>query len=294
MSIVMTEESKQKDLPCSKCGSSTSHDIKASYFKNGGNEDLDENYMIVQCRGCKKISFCSIVYHYDHVYPHSYTEWGEPEMERIEDVNIYPRFIEGHCELDGLSNVPSSVRDVYNESLIAIREGAKNLSCIGLRKTIEVICNDLKIEDKCLDAKINKLADRYIISQGEKRYLREVQFWGNDAAHTTRKLGDEQIRTILKIIEHLIDSVYVIDAETKENLNTVVTEFEDFKRVLVECLKGYSCGEEYPLEKFFGKEYRRVKDCYQKFEGQLIAEIQAGDFVELTIGKKKGHFILNK
>jgi len=277
----MTKELKPVKSPCSRCGRSTLHDIKCLHTEDGGDEyHCAIHYMVIQCRGCENTSFRYVFRDFESAYPVSDNEWDVPET-----IQTYPKFIKDHHELDGTDYVPDIVKEVYEESLTAIQEGAGILAGLGLRGTIEAICNDRGITGKNLEIRIARLATQGLISQKDAERLHAIRFLGNDAAHDIKKPNQRQIVVALRIIEHLITTVYILDAEAKGKLDTIVTEFDEFKKLLGKNLKNYSIGEEYPLAKFMGKDVRRMQGALSQLESQLILEISAGNFQKLSIGK---------
>jgi hypothetical protein len=236
--------------------------------------------MVIQCRGCEKTSFRYVFLDYESAFPISNDEWDVPET-----IETYPKFIKDHHELDGAHYVPDIVSEVYEESLTAIQEGAGILAGLGLRGTIEAICNDRGITGKNLEIRISRLATQGLISQKDAERLHAIRFLGNDAAHDIKKPNERQIEIALRIIEHLITTVYILDAEAKGKLDTIVSDFDEFKKLLSKELKNYSAGDEYPLAKFLGKDVRRIQGALSQLESQLIAEIGAGNFTTLSVGK---------
>lgn len=277
----MTKDLKPVRSPCSRCGRSTLHDIKCMHTEDGGEEyHCAIYYMVIQCRGCENTYFRYVFEDYEGAFPISDDEWDVPKT-----IETYPKFIKDHHELDGTDYVPDIVREVYEESLTAIQEGAGILAGLGLRGTIEAICNDRGIAGRNLEIRISRLATQGLISQKDAERLHAIRFLGNDAAHDIKKPSDRQIEIALKIIEHLITTVYVLDAEAKGKLDTIVTEFEEFKKLLETNLENYSSGDEYPLAKFLAKDVRRIQGALSQLESQLIAEIGAGGFTKLSVGK---------
>lgn len=237
-------------------------------------------YMVIQCRGCENTSFRYVFRDYEVAFPISNHEWDVPET-----IETYPKFIKGHHELVGTNYVPDIVREVYEESLTAIQEGAGILAGLGLRGTIEAICNNREISGRNLETRISRLATQGLISQKDAERLHAIRFLGNDAAHDIKKPSDNQIDIALKIIEHLITTVYILDAEAKGKLDTIVTDFEDFKTLLNKKLKNFASGDEYPLAKFLEKDVRRIQGSISQLESQLITEINTGIFTKLSVGK---------
>lgn len=277
----MASEENLVRSPCSRCRRPTFHEIKCMHTEDGGEEyNCAIYYMVIQCRGCEKTSFRYVFRDFENAFPNSQEEWDIPES-----IETYPKFIKDHHELNGARYVPDMVREVYDESLTAIKEGARILAGLGLRGTIEAICNDREVSGKSLEVRISRLASQGFISQKDAERLHAIRFLGNDAAHDIKKPTDRQIDIALRIIEHLITTVYILDAEAKGKLDTIVTDFEDFKRLLENNIANYTQGDEYPLAKILGKDVRRIQGALSQLEAQLITEVKAGRFAKLSLGK---------
>ncbi len=295
----MSSTSKQDIVrsQCASCQQGTKHEVRCIH-EIKGDEDYSflAQYMVVECRGCGKVSFRYHHHDYEQAFPISDDEWDVPQ-----EVETYPKVLLSHRELDGIHRVPELVSTVYEETLTAIREGAGILAGMGLRGTIEAICNEQHITGRTLETRISKLATQGLISQKDSERLHAIRFLGNDAAHEITKPTKKQIAAALKIIDHLIVSVYILGAEADKALDTVVSEYEKFLELLEPKLKKFKSGDELPLAKFLERDVRRVQGGLSAFETQLVADIDAAKFTKLATGKmdnyggsptKLQHFIL--
>lgn len=277
----MPTELKPVQSPCPSCRKSTWHDIKCVHTENGAEDyHFAAHYMVVQCRGCKNTSFRDVFRDYEIAFPTPDGDWDVPQT-----VKTYPKFIKDHNTLNGSHHVPSIVREIYEESLKAIQEDAAILAGLGLRGTIEAISNDREITGRNLEMRISRLATQGFISQKDAERLQAIRFLGNDAAHDIKKPTKNQIEIALRIIEHLITTVYILDAEARGKLDTIVSDYDDFKQILNKQLKNFSPGDEYPLAKFLDKDVRRIQGALSQLEARLVIDISTGDYMKLSVGK---------
>lgn len=289
----------QDDLlsPCSSCDRETWHDIMFKHVDSEHEYRIDMEYYVVRCKGCRTVSFRKAVYDYEAAYPIAEDEWKVPE-----EIDVYPRVLIGHKELADLWDVPNPVRAVYLQSLRAIRDEANILAGIGLRATIEAICNERNIIGRTLDKRIDSLMKTGLISQKDAERLHAIRFLGNDAAHEVRHSSSKSILIALRIIEHLLVNIYILDSEVDARLDTIIKKPEDFLKVLDEKLKSFSTGDEVPIAKLFGKDVRRLHGSLATHQSYLMAEVSAGTYSKLKIGKvdnyagskdKLQHFIVS-
>jgi hypothetical protein len=235
--------------------------------------------MMVQCLGCEHVSFRKEEHDYE-----SFRQIGPDEWEHDIKVDIYPHFIKKHNEIDSKWNIPNIVRNIYSESIIAIEEKAYTLAGLGLRATIEAICNEQEVRGANLQKRINAMVREGLISKKDSKRLHAIRFMGNDAAHEIKKAKKDSVLIALKIIEHILLTLYILDDEVNQHLETPLTSFEELIQVLEENKKNYSSTETITFVKWLSKDYRRIVENPQVFENKLIEYINEGKFegVELV------------
>lgn len=269
---------------CARCHGSRSHELLSRYEDES---DWDENhvtilYMILRCLGCHSISFRKEINDFEQGGP-------DPEDDGVwmpdTTVSVYPRSIDGYHEIAEGWLIPELVRRIHEQSLLAIREDAGILAGLGLRATIEAVCNDLNITGSNLERRITALSTQGLISKKDAERLHAIRFLGNDAAHDIKEPNKGQLSVALKIVEHLLNTVYVLESEASEQLDTIVSSFEEFAKILVEGLEDFEAGDEFPLAKLVGSFLRRVKDSLSTFEAELVQRIRTSSFTKLGLGE---------
>lgn len=178
-SMAATEEKeKQVYHSCASCDRDTWHSVLEQYVESEYEYQMDTIYQIVQCCGCHTVSFRKVVRDYESAYPIDDNEWDVPE-----DISCFPSILKGHRELEDVWDLPDTVREIYTQSIQAIKDNSNILAGIGLRATIEAICNDRGITGRTLEKRIDSLAKGGLISQKDTERLHAIRFLGNDAAH---------------------------------------------------------------------------------------------------------------
>lgn len=265
---------------CASCDRDTWHSVLEQYVESEYEYRMDTIYQIVQCCGCHTVSFRKVVRDYESAYPIDDNEWDVPE-----DISCFPSILKGHRELEDIWDLPITVRDVYTQSIQAIKDDSDILAGIGLRATIEAICNDRGITGRTLDKRIDSLAKGGLISQKDTERLHAIRFLGNDAAHEIKKTDTKNLLIALRIIEHLLVNIYILDGEADKRLDTIIRTFEQFTALLNKGLASCISGEEVPLAKIFGKDMRRFHGYFAVHEKALVDAINNGTFAKLKIGK---------
>lgn len=266
---------------CRNCEQETNHSVLAEKVESSREDySFDQTYQIVECLGCDTKSFRDVFEEIEHAYQISEDEWEVPTS-----ITVYPRFIKGHRSLNGDYYLPGLVERIYKEVLLAFQEDALILAGLGLRGTVEAVCNDLNISGRNLEARISKLATAGYISRKDAERLHGIRFMGNDAAHEIKKPKSEQLSVALKIVEHLLSSVYILEKEVHGKIETLITEFHSFKELLEERVKHLSSGDELPIIGLLGRDIRRVKESLPTLEPELVSKIDTGEISFLSKGK---------
>lgn len=276
----MSTPPKDVKTPCAACDRETWHAVLYAHVDSIYEYRMDTIHEVVQCRGCKTISFRKVIVDYENAYPIDDDEWEVPR-----DVSYYPSVLKGHRELDDIEDIPSPVQDIYAQAVHAIRDELNILAGIGLRATIEAICNEQKIVGRTLDKRIDGLAKGGLISQKDAERLHAIRFMGNDAAHEIQTVEPKNLLIALRIIEHLLVNIYILDGEADGKLDTIIKSPVKFIEFLDKKLLGFTKGDEVPLAKIFGKDVRRFHGYLSVHETHLLTEITSSKYTKLSVGK---------
>jgi len=266
---------------CSACDRDTKHDILFAVEESEYDYRVDRIYQVVQCCGCTTKSFRKVIAYIEEAFQVDEDEWEVPK-----DISSYPAVLKGHRAVPDIARAPRLVSDIYSQSLDAIKNQSNVLAGIGLRATIEAICNERKVTGKNLEVRIDKLAKAGFISQNDADRLHAIRFLGNDAAHEIQPAEMESLLVALRIVEHLIISVYILDSDADGVLETLIKSYEQFEKFLTEKLDGVTPGTEAPLFKFLGRDARRFHGYLKTHEAKLVSNIAGGTYTKLTLGKQ--------
>lgn len=266
--------------PCRACDRDTRHDVLADHIESEYDYRMDTHYQIVECRGCGTKSFRKSIHWIEDAYQVDDNEWVVPE-----DIFTYPRVLKGHQAVPDIHLVPSIVEAIYKESLEAITAKSNVLAGIGLRATIEAICNERNVTGKSLEQRIDKLAKAGLVSANDADRLHAIRFLGNDAAHEIQAADPKSLLIALRIIENLIVSLYILDSDADGALETLIKTYSEFEALLNSKISSATKGEELPLARILGRDARRFHGYLKSHETQLIANIASGAYSSLALGK---------
>lgn len=135
-------QGEEVKVPCSKCSGKTFHKVMLSLDQSGDDRDgewsfyWENHYQIIQCQGCKTVSFRNVYSSSEDVFQIDDDEWDSVEYE-----DLYPSRIEGRKGIDdAIAYLPIKVQRIYKETLQALNAKSPILAGMGLRALVETIC----------------------------------------------------------------------------------------------------------------------------------------------------------
>lgn len=214
---------RELNLPCLKCAGKPSHKVVASFDESGSDSEFhgdtfywNDHYQVVQCQGCKSISFRQASTNSEDHY-----QIGEDEWEYGESEKLFPSRLDGRT---GLGNdtryLPNNVARIYDETLTALANQCPVLSGIGLRALLETVCKEKNAVGGDLFKKIDSLLAASVLTPASAAILHKIRALGNAAAHEVKPHSDKQLGLAMDIIEHLLKEAYILPKQ-------VESEFED-------------------------------------------------------------------
>lgn len=231
MSILKeTTSGEINQLLCESCKHETNHKTLTSIDSSISDEEygtyFKTSYQIVQCQGCNRISFRMLSCDYENID----LTTGDPIIEEI----IYPKRTKETISRKFYHNLPDNLHNIYLEIIDCFNNGNLILAGAGFRVLIEGICLDNNIQkgqiqyidekdgiqkiknSKNLDGKINGLFEKGILTKKDSILLQEFRFLGNDSVHYLIKPKKRELSLAFSIIEHVINSIYIIPEKGTE------------------------------------------------------------------------------
>jgi len=216
-------QGKELIVPCQSCAGKTWHKVQASLDTTGSEGDdnwhfsWDVHYQIIQCQGCKSISYRSASSNsedYEHI--------DQDTIEYTVTEEIYPPRTEGRAGLspDVVVYLPGKVGVLYSETLQALVGTSPILAGIGLRALVETVCNDRQAVGANLVARIDDSVVKQVLTPNGARILHKIRTLGNAAAHEAKPHDAKQLALAMDVVEHLLRDVYIIPKQ-------IESEFED-------------------------------------------------------------------
>ncbi len=272
---------------CPRCCILTNHEVIHKEKISGDPVEhfsWSESYEIIQCKGCDNIQFRKVN------WDETMIGWDYEIQEHVpySERTYFPPSVNGHKRLRNFYEIPERIRVVYNETLECLKGKCYLLAGVGLRAIIEAVCLDQEINGKDLATKINNLTKGKLITEKDSRRLHSIRFLGNDSVHEMEVPKESKLRIALDIVEHLINNLYLIDIDANEHLDTIISDYDTFKRMVIKKLGATTTNIQQSINQILGKDYRRIEPSYvNNFVQELIDEIDKGTIPLIALGNSK-------
>lgn len=282
----------KKKYHCRNCNGKRNHKILHKVEETGSDEYLSwiDMFSIIQCLGCDTISFLKI--------------YGNDDMIGIDDEgneyyyydeNIYPPYLEQGRELHSYY-LPDKIKDIYKETVSALKNSLTILAAGGLRTIIEAVCNHLKIKKGNLSNRIEELAQEGYLTKKEVKRLHSIRFLGNDALHEVSIPKKENVYILFDITNHMLENLFIQDNKiNNDEIAKVVDDYNNFKKLLVKCIKKEMVGQVYTIDKILGHSNRLVeKSMLTEFTKRLNEDIENSIITYLSVESDNKYKILKE
>ena len=196
---------------CHQCQKHTNHKViserKLSFDPNY-EDPWGESHRFSRCAGCDAFTYSIESWSENDWNPHT----GETDTTWI----TYPRAESDRQPMDNENDLPAKVRLIYKEVIASMNAQLPVLSGIGLRALIEATCRDQGISGGNLQALIDGLATKGILSTAQADILHTHRFLGNAAAHEITPALPPELVAALEIAENVLRTIYVLPKLSKQ------------------------------------------------------------------------------
>jgi hypothetical protein len=218
----MTKNYSSNPLLCLHCGNETILEIATKYSDSITETEWDEyyreeipivtfysDYILYKCPVCSKVTLKST-----EVCDQDTDHTGRPhEYEHI----LYP------VQTGELHFVPERIKNAY-ESAQKTKNVDRVICAMGLRRTLEMLCNDQGAQGRTLYNKLVDLSEKAIIPKVLDDASHLIRGLGNSAAHEEDANFDiHTINALIRFTRIILDYVYVIPKE----LRRIQVQFEE-------------------------------------------------------------------
>ncbi|WP_428983761.1 DUF4145 domain-containing protein [Rhodoferax mekongensis] len=208
---------KDVNVQCPRCVGSTAHKTLANATMSGGDGQMDwhTDYQILQCNGCKSISFRSESSNSED-FDHYIDTYGNDELVYRITEKLYPPRIYGYSGLgEDRWLLPDSLRRIYDETSSALTTDQPVLTGIGVRAILETLCKDKAADGGNLFKQIDDLVSKGILTPARASVLHQIRTLGNLSAHEVAPHTPAQLSLAMTVVDHLLEEVYILPAKTQ-------------------------------------------------------------------------------
>jgi hypothetical protein len=176
-------------------------------FERGGPDDVLywEDNEIVQCRGCRLLSFRK---NWKSTDDTTYDSEGNESLD--DHAALFPPRIAGRQLIDDVWHLPKRIQNIYMETYSALCNQLRVLSGIGIRALVETVCKDKAAVGKNLKEQIDNLVVLGILTRDGADFLHSLRIMGNNAAHDVEPQTEDDLDIAFDIVEHLLQGVYLL------------------------------------------------------------------------------------
>ncbi|NOV23403.1 DUF4145 domain-containing protein [Cupriavidus necator] len=205
---------------CIDCRRETEHKVAAPSFRESGSHgeaswsvEWQENYQILQCGGCKAVTFR---------HHHWFSEDADPDD--LGNETLYPA--RDGRPVRRFEHVPTTLTKLYAKVVARLNNDSHILCAAGLRALVEGLCVDRGVKDGLvpqangspkrtgnLEGKIYGLHEQGVVTADSADFLHSHRFLGNEAVHELTGAPQEELGLALDIVEHMLEQVYEIPAK---------------------------------------------------------------------------------
>ncbi|MCL8251733.1 DUF4145 domain-containing protein [Aeromicrobium fastidiosum] len=190
---------------CRSCGTHNEGVVEGEYTHSMDEDEPQEQtrYRLVRCSNCGNPSVFSADLE---------QWWGTSRWDFGEGHLLYP------APPKILSAaIPDSLRTNMLEAQRCLDVAAYTAAAMMVRRSLEMLASQFKIQERSLAKAITKLRDGKHIDERLFSWADELRLAGNDAAHEVSQSTDEQTaRDMLQLAEAILDYVYVIQERYEE------------------------------------------------------------------------------
>ena len=196
---------------CPKCGAGINADIKGEYSVKWEDEqygiDGEDQYRILQCRGCERVYFQTVSFFSENDPPHvpDIDHWPTPLLRRE------PRWVSDARSID------LTLHSLLTETYSAYNHRLRSLAAVGMRAVFDRSAEMLGVDPSLTFAeKMDELVKTGRAGANERGALEALTEAGNAAIHRGWHPSEGELKTMIEIMETFVNrNLFIIEAADK-------------------------------------------------------------------------------
>src|SRR5439155_8840156 len=106
--------------------------------------------------------------------------------------------------------LPPIIRNLYRQVHLALRSELRTLAGVGIRATIEAVCEQKNAVGKNLFDRIRNLNETGLITNEYVDIFHAQRLLGNDAAHRCAEPNDNELTAAMDVLDGILNMLYVV------------------------------------------------------------------------------------
>lgn len=173
--------------------------------------DWHASHQIVQCDGCKTISYRRLDTNSEDT---DYDEHGK--QQHVPTEMLFPqRLAKQSINEPDSYFLPPQTRELLKEVHSALANSQFILAGVGARGILETVVKDRQAKGDNLLKKIDDLVTQQILTPARANVLHQIRTLGNDSAHEAKPHNSNQLTLAVEIIENVLQEVYILPERAK-------------------------------------------------------------------------------
>jgi len=115
-----------------------------------------------------------------------------------------------------VGSLPKNLQEILDEVYVALQNGTRVLAAVGARTTLDILALDKLGDLKTFQAKLDALQGAGHVTPHERDLLEVLTEAGNASAHRGFRPNENDLVTVMDVLEGILEKVYVLDARQKE------------------------------------------------------------------------------
>jgi hypothetical protein len=183
-----------KITTCPHCGKTAAHElIHREDYTDGNDDSQEERWLaILKCSKCGR--------------PSIYRDEWDGKKEKWHAILVYP------IPRRAPEEVPAKIRKRFDDAL-GMRNQSLSLTAVGLRKTLEDICNDKKAQGETLNQRFAYLGDNGFIPQPLSELMQSSPTIGKIGSHFgNMEISQEEVDALIEYTLAVFECLYIVQA----------------------------------------------------------------------------------
>jgi hypothetical protein len=205
---------KQKIVHCNNCQGDRNQEIRKSVkvTERGPDDESTDLFEILQCLGCKEVSFLRTSSSSDD-FEIICNEEGNEEMYHPERLTYFPpaKWRKEPKWLHQLNNVQNQrLYKLISEVYTAVHADSLILACSGARIIVDHVINATVGGSGGFKEGLRLLQEKGYISPSEKEVLSAAVEAGHASTHRDWTADKSQLEIVIDIVENLVQRVFIL------------------------------------------------------------------------------------